>query len=231
MPNAATTFWTAYRRTAAAFFAPIGKADGLSEKQVSAGERRLGFTLPLLLRQFFLRAGKRGDLTRKYHRLLRPDEMRVTAKALVFFEESQQVVFWGIKLTDIGEADPPVWQANNHNKKRLVWYPDHDRLSDFFVTMLYRQFLDYSENNGVMPIGKKTLSSIRGTWPQVELRGKNLGDIEVFARNGQALCVIRQGQKLELMAAGRTEQDFLEIGQMLDIVEELCGVEAEGNDK
>jgi hypothetical protein len=230
MSNATATFWKDYTRTAAALFAPVGKADGLSETQVSAGERRLGCTLPLLLRQFFLRVGKRDDLTRKYHRLLSPHELRESAETLAFFEESQQVVFWGIKLTDMGEADPAVWQANNHNKKRLLWYPDHDRLSDFFVTMLYRQFLDYSENNGAMPISKKILSAIRDGWPRVTLRGKNLGDIEVFARDGQALCVFHQGQKLELMAAGRTEQAFLEIGQTLDIVEELCGVEAEGNE-
>jgi hypothetical protein len=55
--------------------------------------------------------------------------------------------------------------------------------------------------------------------------------MEVFARNGQALCVFRQGQVLELLAAGRTELEFLEIGQRLDIVEELCGVEAGGDEE
>ena len=229
MPESTTTFWRAYGRTAAAFFGPIGKADGLSEKQVLACEKRLGFALPLLLRQFYLRAGKRSDLTRKWHRLLRPPELRVSAEALVFFEESQQVVFWGIKLTDGPKADPPVCQANNHTQERLVWYPDHDHLSDFFLTMLYRQFLDYGENAEATTISRKTLAAIRRGWPRVTLRGKNLGKMEVFARNGQALCVFRDGQELCLHAAGRTRDDFLAIGQTLGIVEELCGVEAEGD--
>jgi hypothetical protein len=231
MPGATDTFWRRYGQTAAAFFAPVGKTDGLSEAQVSAAERRLGFALPLLLRQFFLRVGKRSDLTRKYHRLLATGELRVSAGALLFFEESQQVVFWGIKLADASVADPPVWQANNHNKKRLAWYPDHDRLSAFLITMLYRQFLEYSEHNGAMPISRKTLAAIRRGWPKVKLRGKNLGDMEVFARNGQALCVFRQGQVYELLAAGRTEQEFFDIGQRLDIVEELCGVDASGDEE
>jgi hypothetical protein len=231
VPDDTDAFWGLYGRTAAALFAPLRKADGLSEAQVSAGERRLGFALPALLRQVYRRVGKRDDLTRKYHRLLGPDELRVSAGALVFFEESQQVVFWGIKLVDASLADPPVWQANNHNKKRLAWYPDHDRLSDFLITMLYRQFLEYSENNGAMPIDRKTLAAIRRGWPRVELRGKNLGDMEVFARDGQALGVFGRGQNLELLAAGRTEQDFLDIGQRLDIVEELCGVDADGDEE
>jgi hypothetical protein len=229
--DATKTFWKDYERTVAAFFAPIGKADGLSIKEVSTGERRLGFPLPLLLREFFLRVGKRSDLTRMYHRLLRPEELRVSAKSLLFFEESQQVAYWGIKLTDTGAADPPVWQANNHTKKRLVWYPDHDRRSDFFITMLYRNFLEYSVDNGVMPISKKTLSAIRRGWPKILLRGKNLGGMEVFATDGQALCVFHQDQELQLLAAGRSEQEFLEIGQRLGIVEELCGVEAEEDEK
>jgi hypothetical protein len=231
MSDATRDFWRLYERTVAAYFAPIGKADGLSEKAVSACERRIGGALPLVLREYYLRVGRRADLTRKYHRLLGPADLRVSAKALLFFEESQQVVYWGIKMTDTAEADPPVWQATNHTKKRLAWYPDHDRLSDFFLTLLFRQFLEYSEHNGAMPISKKVLSAIRRGWPRVTLRGKNLGDIEVFGRDGQALCVFKKGQDLELLAAGRTEQEFLEIGQTLDIVEELCGVEAEGNEE
>src|SRR5258707_4552228 len=97
--DATITFWKDYERTVAAFFAPIRKADGLSERSVSAGERRLGIALPLLLREIYLRVGKRADL-RKYHRLLGPAELRVSANALLFFEESQQVVYWGIKLND-----------------------------------------------------------------------------------------------------------------------------------
>src|SRR6516164_2350653 len=99
------------------------------------------------------------------------------------------------------------------------------------MTMLYRQFLEYSENNAAMPVGRKMLAAIRRGWPKVKLRGKNLGDMEVFARNGQALCVFRQGQVYELLAAGRTEQEFFDIGQRLDIVEELCGVDASGDEE
>jgi hypothetical protein len=231
MPADTKAFWRLYERTAAALFTPIGMDNGLAEKQVTAGERQVDFHLPLLLRQFYLRVGKRADLTRRYHRLLRPGELRVSAGALVFFEESQRVVFWGIPLADLGMADPPVWQANNHTKKRLAWYPDHDRLSDFWVTMLYRQFLEYSEHNGVVPINHKTLTAIRRDWPRVELHGKNIGEVEVFARDGQALCVFRQGHDLELLAAGRTEQAFLNIGQRLGIAEELCGVEASGDEE
>ena len=231
MPDATATFWSLYGQTAAALFAPIGEFDGLPERQLSAAERRLGFALPMLLRQFFLRVGKRRDLTRKYHRLLGPDALRVAAETLLFFEQSQQVVYWGIKVADAGVADPPVWQANNHTRKRLSWYPDHDHLSDFFITMLYRQFLEYGENNGAMLITKQTLSAIRRGWPKIKLCGKNLGAMELFARDGQALCVFRQGQQLELLAAGRTEQEFLDLGRRLDLVEELCGVEATGDEE
>jgi hypothetical protein len=231
LPDATATFWSLYGQTAAALFAQIGELDGLRQRQLSAAERRLGFALPMLLRQFFLRVGKRRDLTRKYHRLLSPGELRVPAETLLFFEQSQQVVYWGIKVADVGVADPPVWQANSHTKKRLSWYPDHDHLSDFFITMLYRQFLEYGENSGAMLISKQTLSAIRRGWPEFKLRGKNLGAMELFARDGQALCVFRQGQQLELLAAGRTEQEFLDIGQRLGLVEELCGVEATGDEE
>jgi hypothetical protein len=42
MSDATTGFWKVYERTVAAFFAPTGKADGLSERAVSVAnaERR-----------------------------------------------------------------------------------------------------------------------------------------------------------------------------------------------
>jgi hypothetical protein len=222
MAEVSDSFWRDYESKVAKLFPSLGETDGLSERTIRDAERRLGFALPVLLRQFYQRAGKREDLTRSFDRFLRPAQLAVSAGALIFYEDHQQVVFWGIKREQTGKDDPPVWQANN--ARRLAWYADHDRLSAFLVTMLYRQFLEGGEHSGMATINARVLAAIRHGWPRVSLEGKNLGDLELYAREGQVLAVFREGQQLELLAAGRTEADFLAVGEALGIAEELCGV-------
>lgn len=52
---------------------------------------------------------------------------------LVFMEENQCVVFWGIAKADLGEADPVVWQGVNGEP--IEWYAEDHRLSRFLMAM------------------------------------------------------------------------------------------------
>jgi hypothetical protein len=53
---------------------------------------------------------------------------------LLFYVENQEVFHWAVPAV-AAEEDPPVWQSVDDALDQ--WTEDHDRLSQFFVTMLF----------------------------------------------------------------------------------------------
>lgn len=60
------------------------------------------------------------------------------------------------------------------------------------------------EFTGICDISTKELSKIRAIWQFIG----QVGEMLAFGSNGQAVCVIGQGDDLQLFAGGRTQQDF-----------------------
>ncbi|BCJ41761.1 hypothetical protein GCM10010168_74490 [Actinoplanes ianthinogenes] len=88
----------------------IEDGDGYSEDELDVAEKRLGLRLPAALRSGYRILGKRPDLTRNQDDLLTPHQTEVdrTGAVLVFRRECQGVTEWGIPLSALAEADPPV---------------------------------------------------------------------------------------------------------------------------
>jgi hypothetical protein len=109
-------------------FGGFSPHDRLSELELTRLESQLNIRLPTMLRRFYLLVGRNSILTKAHNRFLRPHRIRVHNNALVFLEQNQKVMFWGILLQDLHKGDPPVQQGNF---EEAVWYPDAHFLSVF----------------------------------------------------------------------------------------------------
>ena len=100
--------------------------------RIEAAANRLGFVLPDAMTDLYLIAGAAPEL-QEHNRLRRPEDLEVEHDFLVFMEENQNVVCWGIRLP-AGEPDPEVWQRAN--EAEADWYSEDTRFSDFIVKYL-----------------------------------------------------------------------------------------------
>ena len=111
-------------------FGGFTPADGLSEIELARVEARLGIKLPATLRTFYLLVGNNKVITRAHNRFMRPRSLSMYNNALVFLEQNQKVMFWGILRDDLIIYDPAVHQGN---PEETEWYPDGDFLSAFLL--------------------------------------------------------------------------------------------------
>jgi len=107
-------------------------SDGLPERIVVAAERRLKIKIPLALKKYYATAG-RLSLNTEHNRLYAPGKLKIMGGKLVFMEENQLVVFWGMDRNALKREDPEVCQANN--EKPVVWYPGGFPFSDWILRM------------------------------------------------------------------------------------------------
>jgi hypothetical protein len=108
------------------------KADGLSPRTLLAAERRLKLKFPIALTEYYLLAGKLA-LNREHNRLFAPSALVVRNQKLIFMEENQVVVFWGMDIDDLSRPDPNVFQATR--EEPLDWHSEGLPFSDFILKM------------------------------------------------------------------------------------------------
>ena len=107
-------------------------ADGTEAKKIGAAELRLRLKLPPALRAYYEIAGGL-ELNTRHNRLYAPQDLIVESGKLVFMEENQAVVFWGMDLRSLKQPDPEVFQAAN--AKELIWYSEELNFSDWIIKM------------------------------------------------------------------------------------------------
>ncbi|MFF3564717.1 SMI1/KNR4 family protein [Streptomyces sp. NPDC002574] len=119
--------WAFVRSFAAAWGERLSKDDGTPTEELTRAEAALGLHLPTALREFHTLAGARRDLVANQDPLLPAHAMFVHEEpdgVLVFRAENQDCAFWGVRLTDLDQDDPPVLVET-----RQGWVPFLDRLS------------------------------------------------------------------------------------------------------
>lgn len=110
----------------------LEEGDGVSPERLSAANARLGFDLPPAVVDFYRLAGSAPEL-QVHNRLREPEALTVEDGYLVFMEENQRVVDWGLRLPLDG-ADPEVWQRVNGDEP--AWYSEAMPFSIFLVKNL-----------------------------------------------------------------------------------------------
>ena len=119
------------------------EADGLAEKEIKKAEGRLGVKLPSSLRDFYLTV---ADLCSIHNVIFSPKDLDFEDGYLLFMDENQSVVTWGIKKKDLGKADSEAWQHNNSSE---VWYPEKKTVLGLLISMFdwYKELGDWKPRN------------------------------------------------------------------------------------
>jgi hypothetical protein len=87
---------------------PLTDADCVPTDMLDQAQTRLGHPLPRALREWYQLAGNAKDIWSWHDRLCLPTSLRVREEVLVFCIESQGIWRMGVRLSDLGEEDPPV---------------------------------------------------------------------------------------------------------------------------
>ena len=107
-------------------------ADGLGDESVEARLRRRGVQIPKALFAYYSIAGYHW--INKQHNRLRPiEELDWYVDWLVFMDDDQGLVSWGIHREDLGSPDPVVWQGILGEE--IDWLQENLTISEFFIEM------------------------------------------------------------------------------------------------
>lgn len=107
------------------------RSDGVTIASLKKCERRLGFSLPAAVREYYLMAGRLDEINAAHNRLFALDELRVADGHLWFMEENQAVVHWGLRVKAMVDDDPIVFQRANVDGTR--WFSERKSFSGFLV--------------------------------------------------------------------------------------------------
>lgn len=111
----------------------LTKQDGTkATASLAAAEKRLKLQLPAALKIYYEMAGSL-EINTEHNVLYQPKNLTKLNGKLVFMEENQAVVFWGMDIKALNQLDPEVFQANNENPIR--WYSEDLAFSDFIIKM------------------------------------------------------------------------------------------------
>jgi hypothetical protein len=111
---------------------PLRYKDGITEADLN------GLNLPAALHDYYLVTGNKKNLNRVHNRLLSPKDIFVDAGNIVFMEENQNVVYWGVAANS-DEDNPLVQQGINNDTKPLEWQDETIRCAEFLEVMLFSQ--------------------------------------------------------------------------------------------
>jgi hypothetical protein len=209
--------WDAYAARVAELYPPLAADDGYEEAEIAASEVRLGFRLPRILREFYLLAGRRNDLTRQLTQPIPPDFLEIVGHALIFTHGDDDFPTCGVLHRELGQDDPSVARSEV-DLPSFDWNADHDRLSTWFVSMLYYDAVRCGlPFHGSAPIDETELPAIAAHWPRVDLLGSLWDQRIVFHKAGQVVCVEGHAPDLLLLAGGRTREDLDTIARHLEL--------------
>jgi len=173
-------------------------------------EQALAISIPDALQSYFLVAGRETRLNQAHNHLLAPAAWFIDSRHLVFLEENQAVVFWGVPI-EPNEEDPSVAQAVNG--VRIDWNLEHHSCCEFLSVMLHWQ--------AVMGAFGRTWSAVVGAdfldaladWTLVgEVNG-----MHAFNRGGVALCWLRWDDEWRIFAAAADHTQVASLSSSLDV--------------
>ena len=115
-----------------AVFGRLEPGDAVEESAMVSAEARLGVKLPHALRMLYRASGASQALHHAHNQLLAPAKVDFAANHLVFYEENQGVVVWGIARDRLAEMDPPVEQGQLDSRTgEWTFYPEFGSVSEF----------------------------------------------------------------------------------------------------
>jgi hypothetical protein len=207
----ASLFQERYRMAFQQLGMPLKSKHGVPEIQLEQCPQRL----PEALHAYYAVAGFEGNLNQAHQHLLPLEKLFVDANCLVFMEENQGVVCWGVRL-DTQQPDPVVQQGVYDEKGDLNWFDEHSKCSDFLIAMLYMQAtfgesFPYVVSAQSMPEDVRKLEQF---WTPVG----RIGDMVAYAKENSALTHLKWfDDEWRIFAAFKKHRDQKQAGQELKL--------------
>jgi len=207
--------WASLRAFVAEWHRPLEPGDGLSDAEIEGAEAILEYRLPRSLREFYLIAGKRDDLTRRYNYLLPPDRLEkdIDEWTLTFWHEGEDYFTLSLTLADMEAENPPVWTKSDDSERHNVtprWERVADGLSDWFVFMVALETATVGDYRVIGQGGADAERSIKEVGRPVILppmRGPFEGDR--FYSVGRAFVMTRSwSDAIDLWVSARDQQQL-----------------------
>ena len=107
-------------------------ADGLGEESVETRLAQRGLRIPAALFDYYSVAGHHW-INKKQNRLRPIEELDWYVDWLIFMDDEQGLVSWGIHRQDLHMPDPMVWQGILGEE--IDWFQEDLTLSEFLMEM------------------------------------------------------------------------------------------------
>jgi hypothetical protein len=135
----------------------------------------------------------------------------IERKRLIFMEENQAVVLWGVPVRDLHADDPAVYQGVNG--PQIKWYREQRWCSTFLCVMLYWQ----AAFGGAMPLSSTALASVtlrrllRHNWRFVG----EVNRMQAFSKPGKSVCHLKWDNAWRVFAGAANQEKMDEIASEL----------------
>ncbi|MDO5634962.1 MAG: hypothetical protein Q4G34_08865 [Micrococcus sp.] len=133
---------------------PWAHDDGLTDADIDArladspAAQQLGerMVLPTALREFYQALGNCGDLLETEHYVWDPDDLEVRDDFLMFLEDAEETVVWGLPVANLALPDPLVWRrSTGAEAEQGEWSDEGGTLSEFLIDLLSWTFEEESQ--------------------------------------------------------------------------------------
>ena len=208
-----------YRAAFESLGLPLRPKDGLKPESLEHIKLE-GLHLPLALREFFLVAGNEAVLNQSFNRLIAPQDVFVEAGRIIFMEENQAVVYWGVRPD--GSENPVVEQGINVEGKPIEWHSEGGGCAGFLEAMLYWQA---SFGGGLKyPVQAQVGPDFRASLEQGFRFVGQVSEIRAFARDGCAITFLKWFDDADATQTWRVFAGFSKkklqtaVGKELDLI-------------
>ena len=126
---------------------PAGEVDRLLDESPAAEQLGGDLVLPAALREFYLALGNYGDLLETEHFFWDPDDLEVRDGFLMFLEDAEETVVWGLPVDNLPLPDPLVWRrSSGAEAEDGKWTDEGGTFSEFVMDLLAWTFEDEEED-------------------------------------------------------------------------------------
>ena len=206
-----------YQQVYELFGYPLTRPSSVPAPMLDAAAKRLGVTLPAALRDYYGVAGRERRFSACHNRLLAPKDWRIDQRRLMFLEENQTALWWGVSTRSAG-VDPAVWQGLNGEP--VQWSREHRKCSEFLAIMLHYQAvsggLRFCASAMVPDISHVSLDD---SWTYYG----ECCEVRAYSRPNQVVCLMiwwppfADQASLKVSAGGKTKTDLQTIAADLGV--------------
>lgn len=134
---------------------PWAADDGLADADVAARlaespaatQLGTGFLIPAALREFYLALGNCGDLMETEHYVWDPEDLEVRDGFLMFLEDADETVVWGLPVENLALPDPLVHRrSSGAEAEEGDWQDEGGTFSEFMTDLLAWTFEDPADD-------------------------------------------------------------------------------------